>query len=150
MPQLICSHKIPTFALLDFTYYLLAPWFMVPMTVSILSWLGLAAYGWAVDDTLGGLVAIRNDLASALYAWLCALMGPGLLWGLVHRLRLGDEPLRRTLLAGLAYPVFMIIGAVAAWRAMGRHLSHRHGWIKTERLRDDVAQVLPKTGRTAE
>lgn len=148
LPPLICSRRVRAFALLDFGYYLIAPWLMLPMTVSILGLVVLAGYGWALDDTLGGLVAVRRDLAFAAGTWFCAVMGPGLLWGLVHRLRLGDEPLRRTLLVGLAYPALMIIGAIAAWQAMGRHVSGRHAWVKTERLRDEVASVLPNRATT--
>jgi hypothetical protein len=36
--------------------------------------------------------------------------------------------------AGLAYPWFLVLGLVSTWRAIGRHVTRRNSWAKTERL----------------
>jgi 1,2-diacylglycerol 3-beta-glucosyltransferase len=72
---------------------------------------------------------------------------PGLIWGVVHRLRHGDEPLWRCLLVGLAYPAFLILGSISTLRALYRHFAGRNSWAKTERLVEKevpVAKPVPK------
>lgn len=142
LPRLVRSPAVRSLALLDFGYYLLAPWLMVPMSLAVLGLLAATGYGAVTGDTLGGMAATGSDLPAAVGTWLAALTAPGLLWGLVHRLRLGDEPLRRTLLVGLAYPAFLLLGTMASWRALGRHVSGRNAWTKTERLHEEAARDL--------
>lgn len=134
LPKLIGSPAIRTVALVDFAYYLLAPWLTVPMSIVVVGLFGTAAVGWVTGDSFGGLVATGSAAPFAVGIWALALCGPGLLWGIVHRLRLRDEPLRRTLLVGLLYPAFLALGVVSAWRALGRHVRGRNAWAKTERL----------------
>ncbi|AHH99351.1 glycosyltransferase family 2 protein [Kutzneria viridogrisea] len=134
LPRLVAARTVRTAALLDFAYYLVAPWLVVPMALLVLGLLGVTGYGWATGQTFGGLVADTADAPWALGLWLTALTAPGVLWGLVHRLRLRDEPLHRTVLVGLLYPAFLLLGALASTRALGRHLSGRNAWSKTERL----------------
>ncbi|NKQ52533.1 glycosyltransferase [Amycolatopsis sp. K13G38] len=138
LPKLIASPAIRTFALLDFAYYLLAPWLLVPASIAVAGIAGLSAAGWMTGTSFGGVVATGADLPLAAAAWLATLAVPGLLWGLVHRLRLRDEPLRRALLAGFAYPLFLLLGMAATWRALGRHLLRRNAWAKTERLHEET------------
>lgn len=66
--------------------------------------------------------------------WTAALFVPGLVWAVLHRIKLRDETLPRLMLAALAYPYFLILGLVSTWRAIGRHLARRQTWAKTERL----------------
>lgn len=140
LPKLVTSPAVRTAALLDFTYYLLAPWLTVPMSIVVVGLFGTAAVGWSLGDSFGGLVATGAGAPLAVGIWALALCGPGLLWGIVHRLRLRDEPLRRTLLVGLLYPAFLALGVVSAWRALGRHLRGRNAWAKTERLAETPRQ----------
>jgi hypothetical protein len=50
--------------------------------------------------------------------------------------RYRDEPLCRCLL----YPVFLLLGILASWRALGRHVAGRNSWAKIERSADPVAR----------
>ena len=151
LPRLALSRSVRGAALLDFVYYLIAPWLMVPMTLLVVALLGITVAGWITGDRFDGLVATGVDAPLAITTWLGLLLLPGLLWGLVHRLRLGDEPLRRTLLVGLIYPAFLVLGVAASWRALGRHLAGRNAWAKTERLVDEepASRTAAPTGRAA-
>jgi hypothetical protein len=147
VPKLIASPHISSFALLDFLHYLLAPWLIVPFSAAVTTMLAISVYGGQTGDHMGGLVAVGSAFPEAAGIWVAALITPGLVWGLVHRLRFGDEPVRRTLLAGLAYPVFLLVGVLASWRALFRHACGRNVWAKTERLTEDVAPAfLPARG----
>ena len=71
--------------------------------------------------------------------WLAAMVAPFLLWGVLHRLQLRDEKLTRCLLAGLCYPGFLFLGLLSTYRAIGRQISRRNTWAKTERLVEEPA-----------
>jgi hypothetical protein len=73
--------------------------------------------------------------------WAIGITAPGLVWALVHRIQLGDEKLWRLLVAAAAYPFFLLLGLVSTWRAIGRQISRRQAWAKTERLVEEP--VLP-------
>ena len=75
----------------------------------------------------------------AAAVWTGALFAPGLLWAVTHRVKLRDERLSRLLVAGLAYPWFLVLGLVSTWRAIGRHVTRRNTWAKTERLAEAPA-----------
>ena len=109
-------------------YYLLAPWlnaFGSALVIGIWLYAGaeLVAQG---NSTLAGV-------SGPLALWLGALLLPGVLWAVVHRLRLRDERFGSMLCAGLVYPGLLLLGLVGTWRAVGRHATGRNGWIKTER-----------------
>ncbi|MFC3448870.1 hypothetical protein [Amycolatopsis speibonae] len=87
----------------------------------------------------GGLIAPPSALPGAALIGVAVLLVPGLVWAVVHRLRLGEEPLHRCLLAGLLYPGFLVLGVIATWRALFRVLARRNSWTKTERLNEDEA-----------
>jgi hypothetical protein len=59
------------------------------------------------------------------------------MWGVLHRVQLRDEKLSRCLLAGLCYPGFLFLGLISTYRAIGRQVTGRNSWAKTERLADD-------------
>ncbi|MEV4314372.1 glycosyltransferase [Actinocrispum sp. NPDC049592] len=98
---LVRSPRIRTLALLDHLYTLLAPWSALPVALAVL---GLIAYGGVTGPNAIVLLAVVS--------------GPGLAWGVLHRMRFGDEPLRRTLAAGLLYPLLLVATTVAATRAL--------------------------------
>ncbi|GAA0636665.1 hypothetical protein GCM10010174_67950 [Kutzneria viridogrisea] len=137
LPRLVRSANVRVPALLDFAYYLLAPWLVVPLAVLVAVLLGTTVDGWLTGNTFGGRVSSWSDSPMAVALWLTALMSPGVLWGVVHRFRLRDEPLWRTVLVGLVYPGLLLLGALASAKALGRHLAWRDSWSKTERLAED-------------
>lgn len=128
------SHSVSTIGLLDFMIYLLAPWVTVPLSLVVAGLVTTIMVGAAAGATMGGLVAGPAMIVIALATWLFLLFLPGLVWALVHRLRLGDEPLHRCLLAGLLYPGFLLCGVIATWRALFCMVRGRNSWTKTDRL----------------
>jgi cellulose synthase/poly-beta-1,6-N-acetylglucosamine synthase-like glycosyltransferase len=134
VPRLIATPTVSSMALLEFLYYLLAPWLIAPVSLLVLGLAGLTAAGLATGQNFHGFVASGPSGPASIGIWLAALTFPGVVWALVHKVKNGDEPLIRTLLVGLAYPGFLVIGIAATWRALGRHLTGRNSWAKTERL----------------
>jgi cellulose synthase/poly-beta-1,6-N-acetylglucosamine synthase-like glycosyltransferase len=134
LPKLSASPRIRAHAFLEMSYYLLAPWLNALSSLVVAALWAYAGIGLATGTlTTGGEPVVAGPgLGGAL--WAAALLLPGLAWALVHRVRLGDEGLPRLLLAGLAYPGFLLLGLVSTWRAVGRQLTGRNGWAKTERL----------------
>jgi 1,2-diacylglycerol 3-beta-glucosyltransferase len=79
---------------------------------------GLSAIA-LVAPWLGGPLAAAVavlSVGSGNVVWLAALLLPGL----VHRLRPTGEPWRRTIAAGLLYPVFVLFRMAAPWHALFR------------------------------
>ncbi|MGY0232286.1 glycosyltransferase [Longispora urticae] len=127
-PKLVASRRVGNAALLDMMYYLLAPWLTIVGLIAApvglaLAWRDLdAALVAATVGTLFGTMAVA-----------------GLFWALVHRASLGDASLWRCVTAGLAYPFFLLIGLMATLRGLGRHLTGRGTWAKTDRVIDEPA-----------
>ncbi|TWP53490.1 glycosyltransferase family 2 protein [Lentzea tibetensis] len=144
VPKLLRARHITSIALIEFLQYLLTPWLVAPMTLVICALLGLNVYGQITQDDVFGLVAIGPEAWTSMLLWAGALVLPGLLWGLVHRLKHGDEPLWRALLVGLAYPGFLILGSVSTLRALFRYFTGRNMWAKTERLAEEPVLKAPK------
>ncbi|MGH3547690.1 MAG: glycosyltransferase family 2 protein [Pseudonocardiaceae bacterium] len=140
------SRQIGSIGLLDFLQYLIVPWLVVPLSMLVLVVGGTTAAALASRVTIPGLVAAPQDAVWAVSLWIALLALPGLLWATVHRLRYGDEPLSRCLVAGLAYPGFLLLGVLATWLAMMRYLARRNSWAKTERVTEPLAasHQLPK------
>ena len=78
-----------------------------------------------------------SALAHTGEIWFAVTFFPGFVWALVHRHRLRDETLRRLLIAAAAYPIFLLLGLVATYRAIGRQATGRQAWAKTERLAEE-------------
>jgi cellulose synthase/poly-beta-1,6-N-acetylglucosamine synthase-like glycosyltransferase len=142
VPKLVVSAHVSPLALLDFLHYLLVPWLVAPLSVTVPTLFAISAYGEQAGERISGLAAVGDAFPLAAGIWAAAAFLPGLVWGLVHRFRCGDEPLLRTLLAGLVYPVFLLTGVVASWRALFRYTCGREVWAKTERLVEEVAPAI--------
>ncbi|MDX8053639.1 glycosyltransferase family 2 protein [Lentzea sp. BCCO 10_0798] len=134
VPKLIRAKHVGSVALMEFLQYLLTPWLVAPMTVLVTALVGVNFYAQFTGLEIAGFTASGSNTLLALGIWLVALLLPGLIWGLVHRLKHGDEPLWRCLLVSLAYPLFLILGSVSTLRALYRHFAGRNTWAKTERL----------------
>lgn len=133
LPQLSASTKIRTHTFLEMAYYLLAPWLNALGSLLIA---GLWAYT-AILLARGGAPVAAGSPGLGLALWTGALLLPGVSWAVLHRVRLRDERLSRCLAAGLFYPVFLLLGLISTWRAVGRQLAGRNSWAKTERLAED-------------
>jgi cellulose synthase/poly-beta-1,6-N-acetylglucosamine synthase-like glycosyltransferase len=138
LPSLSASPKIRSHTFLEMAYYLLAPWLNAAGSVMIATLLAYA--GWQLATGAVPLAPAVPGLGAAV--WVLAMLLPGLAWAVMHRLRLRDERLSRCLAAGAAYPAFLLLGLASTWRAIGRQVTGRSGWAKTERL---VEEPIPAT-----
>jgi hypothetical protein len=121
-------------------HYLLAPWLNAAGAIG-LSALWLASIvRLAVDPTHPFLLQSWAEVGTAAVVWTTFMFMPGLLWAVLHRIKLRDERLSRLLLAGLAYPWFLALGLVSTWRAIGRHVTRRNTWAKTDRIAETPAE----------
>jgi cellulose synthase/poly-beta-1,6-N-acetylglucosamine synthase-like glycosyltransferase len=137
LPTLSASPRIRSHTFLELAYYLLSPWLNALGSVLVAVLWAYAGIRLATGDVPA--VAASPALGGAL--WVGAVLLPGVAWAVLHRLRLRDERLSRCLLAGLFYPVLLLLGLVSTWRAIGRHALRRTGWAKTERLAEAPAIV---------
>jgi cellulose synthase/poly-beta-1,6-N-acetylglucosamine synthase-like glycosyltransferase len=139
VPRLIASRRIRNHALLEMLYYLLAPWLNAFGTLTLAALWALAV--WRLIPGHGETILVHSwgQLAGTVGIWLGGMTVPGFIWALLHRFQLRDERLSRLALAALAYPLFLILGLVSTWRAIGRHAGRRQTWAKTERLVEEPA-----------
>jgi cellulose synthase/poly-beta-1,6-N-acetylglucosamine synthase-like glycosyltransferase len=137
VPKLIAARRIGNGQLAEMLYYLLAPWLNAfgAMVMTVL-W-GRAIWQLAASDGHTFLVRSWAEMGVAVGIWTAAMFVPGLVWAVLHRVKLHDEKLSRLLLAGLLYPLFLFLGLISTWRAIGRHLARRQTWAKTERLAEE-------------
>ena len=144
VPKLIASRRIGNVALTEMLYYLLAPWLNAIGTLAIGGLWGYAIWRLLPGNGAPFMITSWQQLLTIVGIWLLALMTPPTLWAVLHRLQLRDERLGRLLLAGLAYPAFLLLGLVSTWRAVGRQVAGRSAWAKTERLPEEpVAPIAP-------
>jgi cellulose synthase/poly-beta-1,6-N-acetylglucosamine synthase-like glycosyltransferase len=138
VPRLIASRRIRNHALLEMLYYLLAPWMNAFGTAAVFGLWAVAMWR-LLPGSRGGPFMIHSwtQMGHVAAFWAIGMTVPGLVWAAVHRLQLGDEKFSRLLSAALAYPFFLLLGLVSTWRAIGRQVSRRQAWAKTERLAEE-------------
>jgi cellulose synthase/poly-beta-1,6-N-acetylglucosamine synthase-like glycosyltransferase len=137
VPRLIASRKIRNHALLEMLYYLLAPWLNAFGTLAVFGIWIIATWRLIFGSGPTFLIHSPGELASTAALWLAGLTVPGLLWAILHRVQLRDEKLHRLFVAALAYPAFLALGLISTWRAIGRQVSKRQTWAKSERLAEE-------------
>jgi cellulose synthase/poly-beta-1,6-N-acetylglucosamine synthase-like glycosyltransferase len=139
LPRLIASRRIGNLALTEMSYYLLAPWLNAVGSLAIIglfcgaAWRLLTGHGAPFVVTSWRELLVMTGIG-ALAMWL-----PHLLWAVLHRWQLRDERFTRMFLAGLVYPMFLFLGLLGTWRAVGRQATGRNSWTKTERLAESPA-----------
>jgi glycosyltransferase involved in cell wall biosynthesis len=134
VPKLYKSRTISNSALIEMLYYLLAPWFNAVGMVMVSALAGYGLWHLAVDNDSAIPGNSGAGVAVTVGVWALAMIAPFLMWGGLHRLQLQDQKLSRCLLAGLCYPGFLFLGLISTYRAIGRQMSGRNSWAKTERL----------------
>jgi 1,2-diacylglycerol 3-beta-glucosyltransferase len=147
VPKLIRSRSISNHGVLDMVHYLLAPWFnAIGMVVLAGLWL-FASYRLLPGHGPTFWITSWTQMGQTFGLWLLAMVIPPLMWAVFHRIRLKDEKLHRMVLAALVYPAFLFLGLVSTWRAIGRQITRKQTWAKTERLVEDTAisAVFPAT-----
>jgi 1,2-diacylglycerol 3-beta-glucosyltransferase len=145
LTDLIRSRRVRSIGLADYLAYLITPWLTVPMSIIVLAAITLVIIGLATHNPMGGLIATGPVVADALTLWVIMIFLPGILWAAWHWWQLNDEPLWRCLIAGLLYPLFLLLGVIATWRGLTRHLTGRHTWSKTARLDETNPPPKPLT-----
>jgi cellulose synthase/poly-beta-1,6-N-acetylglucosamine synthase-like glycosyltransferase len=139
LSRLVGSPQLRPSALLEVLHYLIAPWLNALITAVLAGAVAVAVVGLALGHPMPYLDSWR-ELADSGELWFAVMFFPGLIWAVVHRLRLGDETTVRLLVAALAYPAFLMLGLVATYRAMVRQARGRQTWAKTERLTEEPLQ----------
>jgi 1,2-diacylglycerol 3-beta-glucosyltransferase len=141
--RLATSPRISVTSLLEMFHYLVSPWLNALVTVVLVGGVLAGATGLALGHPTPYLRSWQ-DLASSGEVWFAVTLFPGFIWALVHRYRLQDETLPRLLVAAVAYPIFLLLGLVATYRAFARQASGRQAWAKTERLAEEpLTATLP-------
>ncbi|AGL21503.1 glycosyltransferase [Actinoplanes sp. N902-109] len=138
--RLAASKRIGVTALLEMVHYLVAPWLNALVTVGLVGGVLAGTTGLALGHPMPYLRSWQ-DLANSGEMWFAVSFFPGFVWALVHRYRLRDETLRRLLIAAAAYPIFLLLGLVATYRAFARQASGRQTWAKTERLVEEPLEA---------
>jgi len=134
--RLMAAKGISTTSLLEVTHYLISPWINAVVTAVLIGAAAAATVGLLAGHPVPYLHS-WSALAGSAGMWLAVTVFPGVVWALVHRRRLRDETLPRLLIAAAAYPVFLLLGLVATYRAIGRQAAGRQAWAKTERLAEE-------------
>ncbi|MFI5932372.1 glycosyltransferase [Actinoplanes sp. NPDC051494] len=134
--QIAASKRIGVTPLLEMYHYLISPWLNALVTVVLLGAVLTGAAGLTIGHPMPYLPSWTGLLVSG-EVWFAVTFFPGLIWAVVHRYRLRDEKLSRLLTAAVAYPVFLLLGLVATYRAIARQASGRQSWAKTERLPEE-------------
>ncbi|GGJ83131.1 N-acetyl-glucosamine transferase [Pilimelia anulata] len=136
--QLVAHRGKSVLARAEILYYLMGPWLNALIMVVLLGYAAVASVAIAVHAPLDSLPT-WGHLGAAAATWLLAVLFPGFIWALVHLTRLRDEGAWRLALAALAYPVFLLLGLLATYRAVARQLTGRQSWTKTDRLAEEPA-----------
>jgi 1,2-diacylglycerol 3-beta-glucosyltransferase len=137
LPQLVRSRNIANRSLIEMIYYLLAPWMNAIGSVIIFGLWLVAILELAFGHGTPILLQTWGQLASMLIFCAFIMLTPPVIWAIMHRFQLRDERLGRMLMAALAYPIFLFMGLISTFRAIGRHVSGRNSWAKTERVADE-------------
>ncbi|MEV4635732.1 glycosyltransferase family 2 protein [Actinoplanes sp. NPDC049548] len=141
--RLARSERIGVTSLLEMFHYLVSPWLNALVTVALIAGVSAAVVGLLAGHPVPYL-RTWGDLAFTGEVWFAVTFFPGFIWALVHRYRLRDEELSRLLTAALAYPIFLLLGLVATYRAIVRQARGQQSWAKTERLAEEpIAAPLP-------
>ncbi|BCJ43371.1 hypothetical protein GCM10010168_43190 [Actinoplanes ianthinogenes] len=131
--SLFSSGNITRTSLVEILHYLISPWVNAIVAVLLSLSMIVGALGLMIGHPLP-ILPTWVALGLSLGIWLVVTTFPGLIWVLVHRTKRGDESMSRMLVAALAYPAFLLLGLVATYRALGRQLTGKQAWAKTERL----------------
>ncbi|MGA5305365.1 glycosyltransferase [Nucisporomicrobium flavum] len=146
--RLFASRQIGVTSLLEMLHYLVSPWLNALVTVALVAGVSVAAAGLAAGHPMPYLQSWQ-ELAYSGEVWFAVTFFPGFVWALVHRYRLRDETLRRLLTAAVAYPIFLLLGLVATYRAIVRQARGQQSWAKTERLAEEPLEPAPSLALAA-
>jgi cellulose synthase/poly-beta-1,6-N-acetylglucosamine synthase-like glycosyltransferase len=117
---------------LDLLHILLSPLLIFVgsfMTLSLLASVVGACFSAAAREQLLQPVP--------LVSWYVLTFAPALLFGPLYARATGEFGIVKGLAYGHVFIVYGLVWLVAGWGGVGRALSGRHAWLKTERLADE-------------
>lgn len=124
------ASSLPTRTVLDMSWYLLGPALFVVLSVAFGVVVAVTAVAVAAYAVLGhGLMVTWWALVPYGLAF-----GPGLLFAFAYRKRAGDIGVVGTVLLAHVLWAYNYLWYLATWRALGRIVLRRSGWVKTARL----------------
>jgi 1,2-diacylglycerol 3-beta-glucosyltransferase len=136
IPELWRSNDLPGLGFAEVTAYLMAPLVLVLPWSLLFTWGVVEIVRFAVADP-GGVLGQSTMLqrAGLILAWYLLSFAPMLLGAVAYHRRSGAGLVRSLGLAHLAV-LGSYITFIATWRAVGRLVVGRGGWVKTARHRE--------------
>ena len=146
LPELWGSYRqVNQVALMEVTSYLLVPWLIVLPWSILQQWI----FFQLVFDSGGGIFAtdigpLKWRIAYLAMFYVISFL-PNLLIGVTYARRTRAVSIGRALLLAHLMIIWNYVGYVATWRALGRMIRGRHGWVKTSRAAElDTDLGLPR------
>jgi 1,2-diacylglycerol 3-beta-glucosyltransferase len=139
IPELWRSNALPGVGFAEVTSYLLAPLVLVLPWSILFTWGAVEMVRFAVADphgVVGGSTVPQRF--GLLVAWYLLSFAPMLLGAFAYHRRSDAGLVRSIALAHLAV-VGSYVTFIATWRALGRILLRRGGWVKTSRHREALS-----------
>lgn len=143
LPALFRS-QLPTVTVLDFSYYLLAP--TITLVAPLVFVLPFAILVASVAFNAGAYVSGPGAVGYLLLVY-AASFGPLHVLGWLYWRRSGDIGWGRTLVLIHVLALFSWVWYAAGWLAVGRIVTRRGGWSKTDRVSEGPAAGGPGADR---
>jgi len=144
LPKLWSSRKLSHLGMLEITLFLLVPWVLVlPWSVLFEYTLWLMIRRTADWYTASAMGSDEVEHTVSLVLWYLVSFAPNWIVGyLYHRL---DRQTRlwKGILMGHLLLLANLVAYVAAWRALYRIITGKHGWTKTERNDEVTGTARP-------
>ena len=139
LPGLWRSDEVSQLAVLEVTSYLLVPWVIVLPWSILQQWIIYQiVFGSGHGVFASGLGGLSWQVTYGIL-WYVLSFSPNLLIGIIYSRRTRAVSLPRALVLGHLMIAWNYIGYLAAWRALGRLVSHRDNWTKTTRTIEVVS-----------
>jgi cellulose synthase/poly-beta-1,6-N-acetylglucosamine synthase-like glycosyltransferase len=130
----LTSRALSTPSALEIAYFLLIPWTQLLGTV-VYTAAGLTMAWFALTSSGGVLGWLAAGGWGVIPLAVVFGVVPMAAWGVLYRVRCEPAISRRRALAlGLGYWLYSYLMLASVWRAFGRMLRARNGWVKTERV----------------
>jgi 1,2-diacylglycerol 3-beta-glucosyltransferase len=145
LPKLWSAYRdVNQVALMEVTSYLLVPWLIVLPWSILQQWI---FYQLAVRSGRGILATdvgpLKWRIGYLVMFYLISFL-PNLLIGITYSRRTRAVSIGRALLLAHLMIIWNYVGYVATWRALGRMIRGRRGWVKTTRaLEPDAGLIVP-------
>jgi 1,2-diacylglycerol 3-beta-glucosyltransferase len=140
IPQVLAS-DMPTRAQIDVIFSLLFPGIVTVVWPIVI----LIAHAFMLSLVLSGNAGAdlgTGQWWTTIAVWYAFTFGPSLYLLFHYRRRTKELSVVQAFLTAHVYAVFQLIWYVAGWKALGRIITRKQGWVKTERYEE----VVPALG----